>query len=198
MTMRSKTASTQFDLLSIDELKTLIDRHHEELRMTLRKQLLAMDFHSFEAFIGQLLAAMGYQDVQVTDRTSDGGLDILASTQTGLTKALFIAQVKKYTYAVHRRFVDELRGTMLRVGAQQGLLITTSTFSEGARQAAENNHIAAVTLIDGIQLLDLIFEYQVGVRQETLQLWRLDQTLLEQLGKRTSADPGHSLSQEVQ
>lgn len=180
MTTRRSSPTTAPALVPAD-LCRQIEAHNEKVRQLLHNRLLALDFHAFEQFVGHLLAVMGYAEVRVTERTSDGGLDIEAYTQTGITKALVISQVKKYTSPVHRRFVDELRGTMLRVGAQQGLLITTSTFSEGARQAAEGNHIAPVTLIDGEQLLELLFDHQVGVSKETLQLWTFDAAFFDHL-----------------
>lgn len=176
-----QTSSPETPLGVPNNLDRYILRHNHQVSATLRDRLLALDAHAFEQFIGHLLAVMGYVDVRVTERTSDGGLDIEAYTQTGITKALIISQVKKYTSPVHRRFVDELRGTMLRVGAQQGLLITISTFSEGAKQAAESNHIAPVTLIDGEQLLELLFAHQVGVSKETLELWTFDAAFFDRL-----------------
>jgi restriction system protein len=177
----STPSSTPAATCDPTDLCRQVARHNEQVRQALRDRLLALDFHAFEQFIGHLIAVMGYVDVRVTERTSDGGLDIEAYTQTGITKALIISQVKKYTSPVHRRFVDELRGTMLRVGAQQGLLITTATFSEGAKQAAESNHIAPVTLIDGEQLLDLLFVHQVGVSKEALELWTFDTAFFDRL-----------------
>ncbi len=180
MTPKQSSPTTSSASIPNDLCRQMV-RHNDQVRQTLHDRLLSLDFHAFEQFIGHLLAVMGYMEVRVTERTSDGGLDIEAYNQTGITKALVISQVKKYTSPVHRRFVDELRGTMLRVGAQQGLLITTSTFSEGAKQAAESNHIAPVTLIDGEQLLELFFAHQVGVSKETLELWTFDAAFFDHL-----------------
>ena len=60
-----------------------------------------------------------------------------ALARTGVTAARIILQAKQYRRPVSRRFVDELRGTLLRLDARQGLLISTSTFSSVARLAAE-------------------------------------------------------------
>ena len=56
-----------------------------------------------------------------------------------------------------RSFVDELRGAMLRLGASQGLLVTTGTFSASAIEAAQAAQYAApVRLMDGPELARLL------------------------------------------
>ena len=121
-------------------LEAVHDREH--LRLELHQQLLDMKFMAFERLMLDLLARSGYSNVQLADRmdkrgrTMQGGLDLKAYSETDITRAFTIVQVKQYKNVVPRRFVDELRGTMLRVGAKHGLLITTSTFSGVARRAA--------------------------------------------------------------
>lgn len=141
----------------------------------LGQELRSLSFHAFEVCVRDLLRAMGYTEVQMLDRTawrqrtSHGGRDLEAYSQTGLTRARIILQLKQYERPVSRRFVDELRGTMLRTGARQGLVITTSSFSRAARNAATGDHYAAVApirLIDGAELCGLLVQHRVGVWEE--------------------------------
>src|SRR5207302_4171797 len=114
-------------------------------RLLLRRHLLAvlldLPFPAFLDTIGQLLAAMGYVHVRRLGRehwrgkSLSGGLDIEATAQSGVTRGRVLIQVKRYQRPVHRRFVDELRGTMVRTGARHGLLIATTTFAMAARRA---------------------------------------------------------------
>ena len=159
----------------------------EEVREQLREHLLRLDVPAFEAFIAQLLGSLGYTNVQVKravhcvwtgerrrsrkGRNRHGGVDLQAYSQSELSHTLTIVQVKQYRQPVSRRFVDELRGAMLRNRAQQGLLITTSTFSDSARDAAQENPLLPVMLVDGEQLLALLFSQHLGVQQE---MWSLD------------------------
>lgn len=85
---------------------------------------------------------------------------------------------------VSRRFVDELRGAMIRQGAQQGLLITISTFPSHAEECAQENALLPIRLIDGDNLLDLLFRYQLGVKCKQGQrrlFWRLDRAFFRDL-----------------
>jgi restriction system protein len=60
-------------------------------------------------------------------------------------------------------------------GATKGVFVTTSTFSEAARQYVKQIP-QRVILIDGERLTDLMIEYGVGVRiSRTVQLKRIDE-----------------------
>ena len=155
----------------------LMDNEASRLRHDLREQLFCLDFLAFEYLMKQLLARSGYSTVHLVGRhhkrgrtkgTSardaiNGGHDLKAYTQTDLSSSLTLTQIKQYRRVVSRRFVDELRGTMLRLGAEQGLLLTTSTFSRVAHHAARDSDIAPIILLDGEAILDLLVRHRLGV-----------------------------------
>jgi membrane-bound metal-dependent hydrolase YbcI (DUF457 family) len=142
-----------------------------ELRARLLEHLLALSFHGFEQIIHRLLNEMGYADVEILSRkskkgrTRHGGRDIDAYADVGLTRARVIVQAKQYRRPVQRRFVDELRGVMLRTEASQAVLVATSDFPDIARTTALAEVHAPVRLIDGSQLIDLLIKHRVGVRE---------------------------------
>lgn len=92
-----------------------------------------------------------------------GGLDLAALSHTDLATSLTLVQAKQYKGPVPRRFVDELRGAMHRLGADQGLLVTTSHFSALARDAASQSHLRPVRLVDGPRLAALLSTRGLGV-----------------------------------
>lgn len=58
--------------------------------------------------------------------------------------------------------------------ANKGVFITTSSFSEGARNFVKNIN-QTIVLIDGQQLARLMIEYNVGVSiQKTYEVKRID------------------------
>lgn len=158
-------------------------------REALRLALENMEFAAFERIMKSLLYKSGYLSVQLIGRnykrgrTASGGLDLTARSVTELSSALTIAQVKQYKRVVSRRFVDELRGAMLRTGAEQGLLLTVSNFSKVAHAAARESKVAPIKLIEGEEVLDLLFAYRIGVRESKGQ-WRLDEKYLDFLQER--------------
>ena len=66
------------------------------------------------------------------------------------------------------------------------MIITTSDFSPGARREAIRDDAAPVGLTNGEQLLNLLFEHEMGVRKTSLDLF--DLALLESEMDRRSAD----------
>ena len=194
---RTPTASPVLEMLlsSPDPLW----QRHQRVRSALHEQLFSLSFHAFEACISELLAKLGYTEVRLLGRThwkqytKHGGCDLEARAATGITAERLIMQLKQYHRPVSRRFVDELRGTMQRQGAGLGLIIATSRFSTVAHRAAESNQIAPVRLVDGEELLDLLFTHRIGVWSETYPdggvWWHVDEPYFANLNKRFPGRP---------
>ena len=127
--------------------------------------LLQMPFPVFACTVADLLQRLGYAQVAFMKamhgrgkgRNAHGGYDIRALSASQRTRSLVIVQLKQYQRPLPRLNVDELRGTMLRVGASQGLLVTAGTLSAAAVEAVQAGQYAApVRLIDGSELARLL------------------------------------------
>lgn len=159
-------------------------------RQALRECLETVDFAAFELVMKQLLDSCGYVSVYIAGRghkrgrTAKGGLDLTAHTVTELASALTIVQIKQYKRVVSRRFIDELRGAMLRHGAEQGLLITMSRFSRVAHKASKETDVAPIRLIEGEEVLDLLFTHSIGVIEKN-GTWQLDAETIDKWEKRS-------------
>lgn len=142
------------------------------LEPELRERLLDLSYHGFEECVRELLLALGYQDARLMrrthwrQRTTNGGFDVAAWCVSGVTTATVLVQVKQYARPVSRRFVDELRGTLLRSHAQHGLIVTLSTFARPAREAAGRDMVAPIRLVDGAELIELLVRHRIGVRED--------------------------------
>ncbi len=150
------------------------NKQKQRVREKLLDTLLSLNVSQFERCIAHLLQALEYEEVRIMrsavphrrshkGRNHHGGFDLCARSSS-FSPLLTLVQVKQYQRPVSRRFVDELRGAMIRQGAQQGLLITTSTFPAGSETSAQENHLLPVVLIDGEHLLDLLFHHSIGVK----------------------------------
>jgi len=136
--------------------------------------LASLEYAAFLRCVARLLVALGYEEVRFAGRirskgrNRDGGYDLEAWAGSGLGRRRVIVQAKQFGPGtrVFRRSADELRGTALRAGAAEAILITTGTFSrllsssrkaDGDRQA--NPLIPVLHLIDGDRLADLLVRY---------------------------------------
>lgn len=151
-----------------DPRKNIIDgvnRYNHQQKQSLRGQLAAMDPYQFEALIGELLRAMGYEDVEVTRASGDKGVDVVGNVQVGITTITEVVQVKRQQGSVIRPVVDQLRGALPYHKAIRGTLITLGRFASSCEEAALFPGAAPITLIDGDRLIELLIENQVGVRK---------------------------------
>jgi restriction system protein len=82
-------------------------------------------------------------------------------------------QCKRYKGAVSPSEIRDFRGAM--VGrADKGLFITTGTFSPGAVKEALRDGAPPIDLIDGSDLAEKLKELSLGVRRETIEVFRVD------------------------
>lgn len=152
------------------EIRRLRKVQEDEVRQRLRDTLAEMDPYQVEFLVKRLLEAMEYENVEVTSRGGDGGVDVVADIEVGITPVREVVQVKRRKSNLQRRTLDELRGSLHRFDATRGTIITTGGFSSGAQNAAFERGAAPITLIDGARLIDLLIEHEIGVRKRTVQL----------------------------
>ena len=168
---------------------------HQEVRGQLRQELLALPVPAFNRLVARLLLQCGYAAVQVLAE-AQGSADLLASSSGGLSSTLTLVQAKQYSVPVSRRFVDELRGAMLRHQASQGLLLTTSTFFGPAHRAAALQCPLPVRLVDWEELLDLLLAHSLGVSAFREGHFALDReffiALLQEQASEPDAPTSHS------
>jgi len=60
-----------------------IEQHNKKIRQVLRKRLLNMNWDELEELIARLLAEMGFEDIKVTSRSKDGGIDVRGTLVVG-------------------------------------------------------------------------------------------------------------------
>lgn len=139
-----------------------IEQHNSAARKKLHARLVAMPPAGFEALIGQLLVAIGFEEVSVTGHSGDGGVDVRGTLVVGdVIRIRMAVQVKRWRSNVQAPIVQQVRGSL---GAhEQGLIITTSDFSTGARSEAERPDAVPVALMNGDQLVALLVEHEIGV-----------------------------------
>ena len=128
-------------------------------------RLLNVSPHQFEKICRHLLTRVGFENVKVTQKTSDGGFD-----GTGLlvinpfVKTPFIFECKRYTNAlVPVRDVRALQGKISQGAGEKGAIITTSYFTSEARKEA-GVPSSRIELVEQDELLDLFVAHRVGVR----------------------------------
>jgi restriction system protein len=140
-----------------------IAQHNKKVRAEILKRLISMGATDFEHFVSELLAKVGFEELKVTPPSKDGGIDVRGVLVVGeVIRTKMAVQVKKWNKGnVQAPHVQQVRGSL---GAhEQGLIITTSDFSKGAKDEATRADAVPVALMNGEQLVALMVQHEVMV-----------------------------------
>lgn len=133
------------------------------------EELLRISPSSFERLCQRLLRELGFQNVEVTGQTNDGGIDGKGILRLGGVLSFHVIfQAKRYKGSVSPSIVRDFRGAM--VGrADKGLIITTGTFTREAKKEAQRDGSPPIDLIDGYDLAEKLKELRLGIEVELVE-----------------------------
>jgi restriction system protein len=120
----------------------------------------------FESLVVELLVKMGYggsiQDAgRSIGRSGDEGIDgIIKEDRLGLD--VIYIQAKRWEGVVGRPEIQKFIGALAGQGAKKGVFITTSRFTNEAKEYHPKND-TKIVLIDGDQLTDLMIDFNLAV-----------------------------------
>lgn len=154
-------------------LRAQVEKHNASILEKLHKVLMSMSPVRFEELIGELLVAMGFEEMEVTRSSGDGGIDVRGTwVITDGVSIKMAVQVKRWKNNVQSPVVQGVRGSLAT--DERGLIITTSDFSKGARSEAEDpKRSSPISLINGKQLVRLFVENSIFVSREHIDLLSL-------------------------
>lgn len=170
--------NTELEELKNASPQDLIDEGFNQIEFEIKNSLLeklkSIDPYYFEKVILILLKKMGYGEFIETSKSGDGGIDgIINEDKLGLDK-IYI-QAKRFNEGkVREKDIRNFIGAMSG-DTNKGVFVTTSTFDDGAIKKAKDAH-HKIILINGSKLVDLMYEYNVGIQvQTTYEIKQLDE-----------------------
>ncbi|MBR6450633.1 MAG: restriction endonuclease [Fibrobacter sp.] len=130
---------------------------------SLSEILHSMNPYSFERLAQRLLRECGFQDVCVTKKSGDGGIDGTGKLRLNGIFSFYVAfQCKRYKGQVGSSEVRNFRGS-LDQNIEKGVLITTGSFSKAAREEACAPGKQQIDLMDGNEFMDKLAEFNLGL-----------------------------------
>lgn len=118
----------------------------------------------FEQLCQRLLRESGFEQVVVTGRSGDGGLDGNGVLQVNPFVSFRVYfQCKRYKESVGPSAVRDFRGAM-QGRADKGIIISTGVFTSDARKEALRDGVPPIELVDGEKLLDMFEQLELGLR----------------------------------
>lgn len=111
------------------EVKRFLAKHPEKI--------YDLSPRKFEELVADILRDFGF-DCELTPATRDGGFDIYAQIRNSIMSFLVYVECKKYkpSHKVSADVIRSLHGTSKMRGAHKSMIVTTSFFTE----AAKNEH----------------------------------------------------------
>ena len=139
-------------------------------KLSLIDTLRSLSPTGFEKVCRELLRESGFENVEITGGSADGGIDGYGTLEINpfvSFKVLF--QCKRYAKGnlVSRAQVGDFRNAMIG-RAEKGMIITTSAFTNAAVQEANREGAPQVELVDGIKLVEMFERVELGVKKRTV------------------------------
>lgn len=111
-----------------------------------------MDGYQFEVYISNLFRNLGF-DVEATNYSNDGGIDLVATYTKPIFSGKYIIQCKNWAGSVGQPEVRDLYGVVMDQRANKGILITPSDYTQQAYDFAKGKNIE---LINGKMLREIV------------------------------------------
>ena len=176
-------------------MSNIIELTDVELKESVDKLYNSFDNgYEFEEFLKYFLEKIGLEEVAVTQRSRDGGID-LTCVKSGINGLSNLDEVKYYIQAkcykpsstISIKDLRELRGVMPL--NYKGIFITTAKFPSGAKEFAEEDKSRQIILIDGKSLVQQCISIGLGFNlkpvfdTKTLESLTLHKTIKEEVKK---------------
>ena len=134
-------------------------------RKKLYDVLINMNPFAFERLTQRLLRECGFDDVRVTKKSGDGGIDGTGKLKiNGIFSFNIAFQCKRYQGSVGAPEIRDFRGS-LTTDIEKGVFITTGSFSKQAVEEASNPGKQQIDLINGEEFITKLAEFGIGVRE---------------------------------
>ena len=177
---KQKTKKAITDHLVTAEIKAEGLQESENYRTELLNILKSISPSGFERICQRLLRESGFEQVTVTGKSGDGGIDghgILQVNPFVTFKILF--QCKRYQGTVSTSQIRDFRGAMMG-RADKGLIITTGSFSLDAKKEARRDGVPPIEIIDGEKLIDMFELLEFGLKP--IKTYEVSYTFFEEFG----------------
>jgi restriction system protein len=125
-----------------------------------------MEPSAFERLCQRFLRESGFQQVEVTGRSGDGGIDGKGLLQINPLMSIHVLfQCKRYKGSVGSEAIRNFRGAM-NGRTDKGIFITTGTFTTDAQRESLREGALPIELVDAEKLLSMFEKLELGLKQK--------------------------------
>lgn len=152
-------------------------------------RVMSIDDEQFEQFCKILVEEVEQPPhIELTPFSGDGGIDVRGHFGYELLQPQFGVQAKQFENSIGSPAMRNFVGALQQHHYQCGVFITTSEYSSGAKELAEQQETRPIQLVDRNRLLDVMFEYEVGVVDEGADSYDIDPKFWSIFDRTTNED----------
>ena len=155
----------------------------EAWKERLSQLLMEINPYAFERLAQRLLRECGFEQVTVTKKTGDGGIDGTGRLKiNGIFSFNVAFQCKRYSGTVGAPDIRDFRGS-LSTNIEKGIFITTGRFTQQAKEEASAPGKQQIDLIDGEDFMEKLAQYGIGVKE--VKIYQVDEAFFEKFESST-------------
>ena len=182
LTARGRARATGATSNSVEELllahqatlKDLVYENESEVKRRIISELQNLGATDFEQFCMSFLGPLGYEQLHVTKRGADRGIDGHGLFRQGVVSICSAFQAKRWRQnAVTRPEIDKFRGA-IQGDYDHGVFLTTGRFTADAEAASIKKGAISLLLLDGDAIAESMIRNGIGVVRRPVQLFDLD------------------------
>ncbi|MGM0556348.1 MAG: HTH domain-containing protein [Myxococcota bacterium] len=158
----------------------------EEIRQEsihqLGQALIDVQTEALEQIALTLLERLGYRNIKVSKRSSEGDVYFTADWRQGLSDVRVCIQVvSDGSDDLTQSEVSSLRGTLHHYSAAEGVIIHLGRIEPKAVNESREESVEPITLIDRETFVELLIRHGIGVRTYTTPITMVDSEFIEAL-----------------
>jgi restriction system protein len=147
------------------------------------RRMRSLDLKSLAKLVALYLRRFGFGEAEPVERGGDDELHLsVQDRRRGGRFRTAIVVRRDGGKPLTAEAVTELRGALHHYLSTRGMIITSGQISDEAKVEAEVQNLAPIALVDGESLARELIRFGVGVRERSVRLPVLDESLLAELG----------------
>lgn len=176
VTSKQKLSKSKTDLPEALQEKQIDPETETKLQLLARLRQLSPA--AFEKVCQRFLREAGFQEVIVTGRSGDGGIDGKGILEVNSLMSLHVLfQCKRYKGPVGAQDIRNFRGAMSG-RTDKGIFITTGNFTLEARREAVREGTDPIELVDADKLVTMFQKLKLGLKSKTV--YELDEEFFDE------------------
>jgi restriction system protein len=161
------------------KLQDLVYQNEAEVKRRILSEIKGLSSREFEQFCVSLLRLLGYQELQITGKGADGGIDGHGRFRQGVVTIRSAFQAKRWKQTpVGRPEIDKFRGA-IQGDYDHGVFLTTARFTSDAEAASIKKGAISLLLLDGEAIAETMVRSNIGVLRRPVHLLDVDASFFQ-------------------